>query len=292
MNYLITGATGKVGSLVVKGLLDRGERPRVFVRDRSKAKQLFADRVDIAHGDLADAASLRSALEGIDGLLLVNVGSDLAARDAGAAEAAKSARVRRIVKLSSMDAANERAVGAWHARGEAAIRVSGVPFTFVRPAGFMSNALSWAASIRTEGVVRTSAGDGRVAFVHPQDIADVATATLIEPQYEGRTLSLTGPEALSYAEMTAQIGATIGRPVRFEAISDEAAEARLLASGAPPAVARALVELWRAVREGELDALTNDVERVLLRKPASFAQWVEQNASAFIHSAPLATTPR
>ena len=178
MTYLITGATGDVGSKVVERLLQGGERPRVFVREEKKARARFGNRVDVFVGDLADTASLRTALVGVDALFLVNSGPEIPARDEGAAKAAEAAGVRRLVKLSSMDVKQSLAIGAWHERGEAAIRASGIPFTFVQPTGFMSNLLVWVPSIKAEGVVRASTGDGKRAFIHSDDIAAVATKAL------------------------------------------------------------------------------------------------------------------
>src|SRR4051812_26584338 len=104
MSYLITGATGNIGSLVTEQLIARGERPSVFVRDAKKARALFGERVEIRVGDLADGTSLQTALAGIDSLFLVNGGSDLATRDRIATRAAKAATIRKIVKLSTLDA--------------------------------------------------------------------------------------------------------------------------------------------------------------------------------------------
>src|ERR1700679_843968 len=160
MTYLITGATGDVGSKVVEHLLQRGERPRVFVRDAEKARSRFGNRVEILVGDLADHTALKAALAGVDKLFLVNSGPQIPERDEAAAKAAKAAGVTHLVKLSSMDVEQGLAIGAWHERGEAAIRASGIPFTFVQPTGFMSNLLAWSTSIRTEGIVRASTGDG------------------------------------------------------------------------------------------------------------------------------------
>jgi uncharacterized protein YbjT (DUF2867 family) len=283
MSYLITGATGNIGGRVALHLLERGERPRVLVRDAEKARARFGDRVDVMVGDLADAASLSAALDGVDALLLVTTGRDIEARDEAAAKAAKAAGVQRLVKLSSMDVQRKggATVGAWHARGEAAIRASGIAFTFVQPAGFMSNALAWATSIRADGVVRASTGNGRVAMIHPDDIAAVATKALVTREHEGESLPITGPEALSYAEMTAKIGAAIGKPLTFQPISDAEAKERMLASGAPAPVCDALVSLWRAIREGTVAAVTENVDRALGRRPLSFDRWASENRLAY-----------
>jgi uncharacterized protein YbjT (DUF2867 family) len=281
VTYLITGATGDVGSKVVERLLQRGDRPRVFVREEKKARLRFGDRVDVFVGDLAYAASLRAALEGVDALFLVNTGPQIPAQDEGAAQVAKAAGVKHLVKLSSMDVEQGLAIGAWHERGEAAIRASGIPFAFVQPTGFMSNLLAWAPSIKAEGVVRAATGDGRRAFIHSDDIAAVATKALTTREYDGESIPITGPEALSFAEVTARLGSAIGKPLTFQPISDEEARQRYAVGGASSLETEAHVSLWRAIREGRLANITDIVERILGRKPIAIDQWAMENAAAF-----------
>jgi uncharacterized protein YbjT (DUF2867 family) len=281
MTYLITGATGDVGFKVVNHLLQRGNRPRVFVRNAQKAQALFGHRVDIFVGDLGEPASLRSALEGVDELFLVNSGPQIPVLDELAAKAARAAGVRHLVKLSSMDVQHGLAIGAWHELGEAAIRASGISFTFVQPTGFMSNLLAWARSIKTEGIVRASTGEGRRAFIHSEDIAAVATAALTMPEYDGDSLPITGPEALTFAEATAKIASVIGKELTFQPISDQEAGRRYSAVSGSVAQTEAHVSLWRAIREGRLATVTDNVERILRRKPIPMDQWAIENAAAF-----------
>lgn len=281
MTYLITGAMGDVGSRVVNHLLQRGLRPRVFVRNAAKAQALFGHRVEIFVGDLAQPASLQPALLGVDELFLVNSGPQIAVQDELAAKAAKAAGVRHLVKLSSMDVQQGLAIGAWHELGEAAIRASGISFTFVQPTGFMSNLLAWARSIKAEGIVRASTGDGRRAFIHSEDIAAVATAALTTREYDGKSLPITGPEGLTFAEATATIASAIGKELTFQPISDQEARQRYSAVSGSVAETEAHVSLWRAIREGRLAAVTDNVERILGRKPIPLNQWAMENAAAF-----------
>jgi uncharacterized protein YbjT (DUF2867 family) len=283
--YLITGATGNVGARVVERLLARGERPAIFARDAEKARARFGDRVEVLVGDFGDAASMARALKGVDVLFLVTSGPDLERHDAAAAKVAKASGVKRIVKLSSADAASRVGTGVWHARGESAIREAGVPFVFVRPTGFMDNALFWARSIKTQGVVRSSTGEGKIPFIHSDDIADVATlvltSALATSEYEGQALPITGPEALSYGEMGVKIGAAIGKPIAYEAISDEEVRRIQTAWDAEAVVIEAHISIYRAIREGRLAEVTPNVQRLLGRRAIDFDTWTAQHADAF-----------
>jgi len=281
LKYLITGATGNIGSLVVKRLIERGDRLGVFVREAARAQDLYGSQVEIAVGDLADPASLELALRNIDTLFLVNAGPDLALRDEISAQTAHAAGVQRVVKLSTKDVEQNVGTGIWHAKGESAIRATGVRFVFVRPSGFMTNALAWATSIKEEGIVRSATGEGKIAFIHPADIAEVAVTALVNPEYDGQSLSITGPEPLSYSEMTAKIGQVIGRRLRFEPIAEKESRKQLSAAGEQPASVDYHLSIFRAIREGRLASVTDTIQSILGRPAISFDCWVRENAGAF-----------
>jgi uncharacterized protein YbjT (DUF2867 family) len=279
MKCLITGATGNIGSRVTQRLIERGVRPCIFVRDAAKARAMFGDAVEIRIGDLTeDQTSLAASFAGIDSLFLLNSGPDLAARDGVAALAAKAAGVRQLVKLSTLDVHSGVGTGPWHASGESAVRDSGVALTFIQTAAFMSNALYWAHEIESEGLLRSSTGEGKIAFIHPHDIAEVSVRALTTRDYHGESLVITGPRALSYAEMAAAIGTTIEKAIRFVDISDSEARDRV----GDGAEADALVDIWRAIRKGRVATVTDGVQRILGREPSSFDQWVAENAEAFV----------
>ena len=282
MTYLITGATGDVGSRVVQHLLQLGIRPRVLTRSKEKARSLFGDRVEIVRADLAEPDSMRAAIQGVKIIFLVNVGPEIPERDKTAAGISKEAGVQRIVKLSSLDVEHGLAIGAWHEKGEAAIRDARIPFTFVRPTGFMSNLLVWAHSIRTEGVVRSSTAEGRRPFIHSDDIASVSVAALLGDEYTGEALPITGPESLTFGEVTKTIGEAIEKPLRHCTISDEEARERYSWISGSAEETEAHVALWQAIREGRLAATTDTVERILGRKPTTLRQWAFENRHSFL----------
>jgi (4-alkanoyl-5-oxo-2,5-dihydrofuran-3-yl)methyl phosphate reductase len=280
--YLVTGATGNIGSRVVERLLRHGERPRVLARDAAKAARRYGDRVDVRVGDFDDSASLSAAVDGVDVAFLVTAGADLAEKDKRAADVAKAAGVRRLVKLSTDDVAHGVGTGVWHREGEAAIRDSGVGFVFVQPSGFMDNFLNWADAIKTDGVVRCAADEGVIPFIHSDDIADVAIAAMTEPHYAGQSLPITGREALSFAEMTAKVGAATRRELRFEPRSEDDERRAQAAWGSPQPVIEARLSIFRAMRDGRLAAVSDNVTKILGREPISFDRWAQQNATAFV----------
>lgn len=158
--------------------------------------------------------------------------------------------------VSTLDVYTGVGTGPWHALGEQAIRESGVEHVFIQSAAFMSNASGWAESIRTNGVLASSTGEGRIAFIHPGDIADVIVSALLDHKARQGAQIITGPAALSYRGMVRIIGEATGRSIRYDVISDPDAMARTLA-WATPEYAAALVDIWRAVREQRLDTVTN-----------------------------------
>lgn len=282
MRYLVFGATGNIGSRVAQRLINSGMRPSVFVRNAKKARALLGERVDIHIGDLeSPGPSLVDALAGVGGIFLVTDGPDLDERDRTVCLAARHAGVDHVVKLSTLDVRTGTGTGPWHALGEQAIRESGLAFTFIQAAGFMSNALGWSESIRRNGVLRSSTGAGKIAFIHPDDIADVATASLISREHDNQALVITGPEALSYGEMGEVIGRAVGKSVRFQEITDDEAYARAVKWAGEGAYVDALVDIWRAVREGRLDTVTDGVRQVSGREPISFDRWAVENTASF-----------
>jgi (4-alkanoyl-5-oxo-2,5-dihydrofuran-3-yl)methyl phosphate reductase len=232
-------------------------------------------------GDLADPGSLSRAVDGVDVVFLVTTGPDLAEKDKCAANVAKSAGVRLLVKLSTDDVEERIGTGMWHREGEAAIRDSGIGFVFVQPSGFMDNFLNWADAIKGDGVVRCAAGDGTIPFIHSDDIADVTIAAMTEPQYAGQSVPITGPEALSFADMTAKVGAVIGRELRFQPVSDDQERRQQAAWGSPQPLIEARLSIFRAMRQGRLATVTDNVAAILGREPISFDRWAQQNAAAF-----------
>lgn len=278
---LVVGANGTVGSRVVAQLGERGEKVRALVRDTRKATQLGA-AVEVVAGDLARPETLGPAFAGIEKVFLVTTGPEALERNA--IDAARTAGVRRVVKLSSMGFGPRRdalAIGGWHRAVEAHLEASGIPWTILLAGGFASNALGWARTIKEQGAAYAATGDGKVAVVHPDDLAAAAVAALVEPGHEGRRYELTGSEALSFGEQVARIGEAIGKPARFVDVPPEAARGAMLEMGMPAPMVTDMLEVMANIKAGGAATVSPDLERILGRKPRTFAEWARQNAAAF-----------
>src|SRR5215210_2515675 len=193
---LVTGATGNVGSRVVRELQARGENTRAFVRDAESDAGMFGDGVEIVPGDFGDAVSLRAALDGVDRVFLACSNQP---RQAGyemrVIDLAREAGVRRIVKLSARGAeiGSPVAFWDWHGRIEDHLRASGVPPVILRPTFSMVNLLDSAEAVGQTGMMFLPAGGAKVAMIDPGDVASVAAVALTGEGHEGQTYTLTGP---------------------------------------------------------------------------------------------------
>ncbi|MGW7358057.1 NAD(P)H-binding protein [Streptomyces sp. NPDC054802] len=282
---LVTGATGTVGREVVRGI-PGGQRVRIMTRD--PARVTGADRTaaggaaEVVAGDYRDPGSLERALAGVRTAFLVTtrVGGD---DDARFLRAAGAVGVRRVVKVSAaavLDPDADDAITRWQRAAEEQLRSSGVGWTLLRPRSFMSNALSWAGSVRSERVVRTLYGTSANACVDPRDIAEVAVRALTEDRHAGRAYTLTGPEAISAVEQTELLGETLGIPLRLEELARDQARAEW-GRRYPAEVVEALLRSADRQRAGA-KAQVEETVRVVTGRPAgSFGAWARDHRAAF-----------
>jgi uncharacterized protein YbjT (DUF2867 family) len=264
----VTGATGHLGRRVAEQVADLG--PRLLVRDPSRAPSIAG--ASVARVTYDDFALSADALRGVDVLLMVSASESRTRRDEHRTfiRAAAEAGVGHVVYTSFVGAAPDAAftLGRDHFDAEQAIRGSGMAHTFLRD-NFYLDVLPYFAD--ADGVIRGPAGAGLVAAVGRADVADVAAVVLRSPaQHAGATYELTGPEAVTFADIAARMSESLGRPVRFEDESVEDAYAwRRAAYGAENWQLDAWVSTYTAVRDGEMAAVTDDVRRLTGHAPRS-----------------------
>jgi uncharacterized protein YbjT (DUF2867 family) len=279
---LVTGATGHVGRELVRELDGKGAEFRVLVRDPARGAGM-PERAERVVGDLGQPATLTPALDGVDTvfLLVPGIGTDHAAH---VIDAATAAGVRHIVYLSSYAVLGDPlpAMGRWHHDREQMIRASGIPATFLRPCGFMTNAFDWLPTIREGSYVLDPVGPGRAAPIDPADIAAVAAVALTQEGHQRKEYVLTGDEAFTVAEQVQVLAKALGRDLEVRQVATPAEAVRFrYPNGAPPELADALIEGLTLMRADTAGLRTGTVRQLLGRRPRTFADWCARNASAF-----------
>ena len=292
---LVTGATGTVGSEVVKQLLSaKGQKEDIIVKAaaRSANDDTFRDfGVQVVQLDYNKPDTLSSALRGIDKLfLLTPFQSDMVDLTSNLVNEAKNVGVRYIVKQSVLGADAEPGITSsrLHRQAEKVIEESGIPFTFLRPNFFMQNFVTFYSHfIKTQGAFYVPAGDAKASFVDVRDIAAVAVQALNGSSKNGtanhirKAYDITGGEALSYGQAAEILSKEIGKKVNYVNISDEDARKGMKDMGADEWTINSMIELFGITRAGYLSETSSAVEQVTGNKPISFSQFARDYAGAF-----------
>lgn len=282
---LVTGATGRIGRLVVDELLRAGASVRALTRRPDGP--VFPAGVDVVRGDFTVPASLDRPLEGTTAVFLVWTAPSASAGAIVARLASRSsAQQRRVAYLSApfrtphpfFQQANP--MRSLHEMVERLLAAANLSVAVLRPGMFASNALHWwAPQIRQGNVVRWPYAAVETAPVDERDIAAVAAQALVGDQHADGDYVLTGPDSLSQAAQVRMIGDVIGRPLRFDEVSPD--DFRREAAGTwPPGVADMLLQAWHAAL-GRPAYTTSAVEQILGAPARSFRQWTADHASAF-----------
>ncbi|KAK1181802.1 NAD(P)H-binding protein [Streptomyces sp. NBS 14/10] len=274
---LVTGATGNIGSALLKESRASGAGPlRGLTRDAARAG--FPAGVEAVEGDFARVATLKPALDGVRALFLPS----RMGPDGDILDLARRAGVEHVVLVSSITVQTHPHLGPAEENlaVERLLKDSGMAWTILRPTQFASNALWWADAIRGREPVRLPYADVGLPAVHPADIAAVARVALTEPGHRGRTYALTGPERVTARQQIEAIAAALGREVPFAEIGREEAQ-RDMAAFLGEEAASAVLDLMGGDVNDELLAVRDTVERVTGRPGRSFRQWAAENADAF-----------
>ncbi|WP_407938023.1 SDR family oxidoreductase [Nakamurella panacisegetis] len=257
--YATTGSTGRVGDMVARRLAAAGVAQRLIVRDPSRAPELPGAQISVA--DYVDPSASTAALTGIKTLFMVSAAEkpDRVQDHFTFIDAAASAGVELIVYLSFFGAAADSTftLGRDHWATEEHLRSSGIDHVILRDNLYLD---FLPGLVGDDGAIRGPAGDGRVAAVAQRDIAEVAASVLLAPDgHRGRTYRLTGPQALTLAEVAATLTVALDRPVRYVAETLEEAYASRAVYGAPRWQLDAWVSTYTAIAAGEMDGVSDDI---------------------------------
>jgi uncharacterized protein YbjT (DUF2867 family) len=278
---LVTGATGNVGSELVKLLVDGGHDVRAYIRNPDKAGRL-PDAAEIAIGDLDDTAALNKAADGVDVIFFMQA-APVPAQAQKVVDAARAGGVHRIVVLSSIGTVvhPRPIIGAMINTRDDVLRRSGIAVTYLRPNTLSTNAHWWKDSITSEGKVYDPTDPGLTSPIDPYDIARVAAVVCTENGHEGHGYILNGPEALSAKQQVEILADVLGRPIEFVSVTPEQFAQASIERGTPESQARALQDLHELFRVGRSGLLADDVHNLTGMAPRTFRQWCEQHRSDF-----------
>jgi uncharacterized protein YbjT (DUF2867 family) len=291
---LVTGATGSIGRPLVRRLRRDGAAVRALVRDEAKGRALGCDFVV---GDFDDPASIVDALAGVDHLLLNGAGAlpadgeqPMVRQQKTIIDAAVDAGVERVVKVSVWHASEggRLAEGA-HWEIERHLKASGLGWSILQPNGFMQNFLTGQGSFTADGNLVGAYGDAAVSYIDCEDIAACAAVLLTGRPRDGETFLLSGPQALTHAQIAAKLSAALGRTVRYVNLTAEDMVAALTSQGLPPQFAEDVAVLTQGLAGGIAAPTTTAVRDLTGHSPRTFDEFLAAHHGALTA---LASTPR
>ncbi|MEH6991157.1 SDR family oxidoreductase [Neobacillus drentensis] len=285
MKILVTGATGKLGSKVVKSLLKSipARELAVSVRNPEKAEGLRSRGVEVRHGDFDHPETLENAFKGIDRLLIISADGDNETRirqHTNAVRAAEHAGVKFIAYTSLANATESKNIMAPpHVATEAAIIKTGIPYSFLRNNWYLENEIGSIQGAMAGAPWVTSAGEGKVGWALQQDYADAAAAVLVGSGHENTVYELSGP-LLTQEELASALGNVLGKEVPVQQVSDEKYAEIMKGLGLPDFVIPIVVGIQESIRNGSLEVESNDFEKVLGRPVAPINESLTQLVNA------------
>ena len=282
---LVTGATGNIGSELVEQLTAQRVPFRAMVRRAKDVEALSQpEGVEAVIGDFNDETTVADALQGIERAFLLTPSTERAeTQQQTFVELARRAGVKHIVKQSQWAADADSPVRflRYHAAVEEKIQESGLAYTFLRPNLFMQGLLGFRDTIIQQDKFFAAVGEAKISAVDTRDIAAVAAAALTGEGHTGKIYNLTGPQALSHAEMAEELATALGRPIQFVDVSPEAMHDTLLQVGFPAWQAGGLIEDYAHYARGEAAVVTGDIKVATGRAPRTFEVFARDYASAF-----------
>jgi uncharacterized protein YbjT (DUF2867 family) len=281
---LVTGATGRVGSELVRLLAEQGAPARALVHSPDKATPIQHLGLETALGDFEQPDTLDVAMKGCDQVFLLAPPTPRQPQqEQQVIDAARRAGVGHVVKQSVPWAGADAPVvfSRWHGQIEQHLAQSGLAYTLLRPSTLMQNFLMSAQQVADQGVLYGMFGEGRVAFIDARDIAAVAAELLTNPGHQGASYTLTGPEALSAVEVAEGLGAATGRQVRSVDLGPDGYRQALTGAGMPGWLVDGVVEGNTMLAAGHGATVTDEVATLTGRPPRTFAQFAADHRVAF-----------
>ena len=288
MTTAVIGATGRVGSEIVRGVLARGDEVTALVRDPDKARRAFGepDGLHIRHTRLDDPRDLTQALDGIRRVFIAmgSVGIEGVLQRIAVNTAAGVTSIEQVTRLSVLNASadslgiNQRA----HDSIDQFASSTGVPYLTIRPSIFSSSLLAAAPEVRASRTWTGLAGSGRMALIDHRDAAEAGVHVLTDPSLWGAHHDLTGPVSMSWPEALELLSAELGEPVTFRVADERRFRERLIGAGVPAGTAELLIAREWAILAGENDYTTDTFQQITGRAARPVAEFLHEHRAEFL----------
>jgi uncharacterized protein YbjT (DUF2867 family) len=278
---LITGGTGKISSFLLHKLATgNGISIRVFSRNEGLASQLPKANVEFLTGCFENSAQVLAAVKDIDTIVLITPANPNAASQAAAVvNAAKEARVRKIIRVSVFKAAVDGPtyIAKLHGQTDNLIQASGMEYTILRPGFFMQNLLFLGCpSIRAENKIYFGTGEGKFGMIDLRDIADCIEQIIVSNSYDKEVLTLTGPESISFYDIADRLSKILQRPIDYIPITPAEVEKSIQAKGLGSWYAAVMRQLCAQYAKNWGLVTTNNVELITSRPARSFDTFAQE----------------
>jgi uncharacterized protein YbjT (DUF2867 family) len=288
MTTAVLGATGRVGSEIVRDLLARGEAVAALVRDPDKARRAFGelDGLHIRRTLLDDPRDLSEAFGGIRTVFIAmgSIGVEGVLQRIAINAAAGISSIEQVTRLSVLNTSagslgiNQQA----HDSIDQFASSTAVPYSTIRPAIFSASLLAAAAEVRALRTWTGLAGSGRVALIDHRDAAEAGVRVLTDPALWGTHHELTGSVSMSWPEALELLSVELGEPVSFRIAAERQLLERLTGAGVPAGEAELLIAREWAILAGENDRTTGTFQQITGRPPRPVAEFLHEHRAAFV----------
>lgn len=278
---LVTGATGTIGTAVVKALSNEKANFAAAVRNKATASEKLGADVELVTFDFEDPSTYEEATQGVDKVFLLGppLVTNLDSILTPFIDFLKSKEIKRIVYVGSlgMDKMPEL---PFHVIISEKLKRDGFAYTILKPSFFAQNFKNYEAeNILQRGIIFTPAGTGKVAFVDVNDIAQVVVKTFLEDGHSGKVYEITGPETLSYDDAASLLSEVLNKQIVYPNPSPTEYTEALKNAGAPDFIAPYMIAVYSLITNNEVNIMSTAVEELTGRKPTSLREVLERDFS-------------
>jgi len=274
---LVSGATGNIGTYLIPLLASQtGFVVKAMTRHPDKHRDNFAKSVQLVTGCFEEDSTLRSAMEGVDTVVMIAPpGPDCVRQNEAVIGAAKRSGVKKIVRISAIKAAEDGRTEntRLHGQCDALLQNSGMTYTILRPNYFMQNIFMSLDSLKADNCFYAGMGDGKLAMIDVRDVAESALTAATSDKFDGKILEISGPASINFNEVAEVLCDVAGRHISYVPVSPEDVKASLLQMGLGEWMANLLKEYSEAYGDGWGDLVTDNVERLTGHPARSFREF-------------------